>query len=99
MDERRKVVEEKILFPKGGPRKIEKQCSHFEADDDQQRAEDTVHSWEGIACINRCRVSANGLLESSDAIGDVSVIDVHRVDLGKTLQRCFRLTRRFLSNT
>jgi len=44
MDERRKVVEEKILFPKGGPWKIEKQCSHFEADDDQQRTEDTVHS-------------------------------------------------------
>ena len=85
MDKRREVVEEKVLFPESRPRKIEKQCSHFEADNDQQRAEDTVHSGEGIACINKCRVSADGLLESSDAIGDVSIIDVHRIDLGKAL--------------
>ena len=43
MNERRKVVEEEILFPEGGPRKIEEQGSHFEANDDQQRTQDTVH--------------------------------------------------------
>jgi hypothetical protein len=42
-NERRKVVEKEILFPEGGPWEIEKQRSHFEANNDQQRAEDTVH--------------------------------------------------------
>jgi hypothetical protein len=43
VNERRKVVEKEVLFPEGGPRKIEEQGSHLEANDDQQRAEDTVH--------------------------------------------------------
>ena len=43
VNERRKVVEKEILFPEGGPREIEKQGPHFEANNDQQRAEDTVH--------------------------------------------------------
>jgi hypothetical protein len=42
--ERMKVDEKKVLFPEGGPREIEKQGSHLEANNDQQRAEDTVHS-------------------------------------------------------
>src|SRR5271165_2338960 len=41
---RRKVDKKEILLPEGGPRQIEKQGSHFEANNDQQRAEDTVHS-------------------------------------------------------
>src|SRR5260370_29369437 len=43
--------------------------------------------------------SADGLLKSSDAFGHTTVVDVHRVDLGETLQRRFRLARRFLSHT
>ena len=98
VNERRKVVEKEVLFPEGGPRKIEEQGSHLEANDDQQRAEDTVHGYEGIACISEYRVSTARLLESGDAISDVAIIDVHRIDLGKAFQRCFRLTRGFLGN-
>jgi hypothetical protein len=36
VNERRKMVKEKIVFPEGGPREIEEQGSHFEANDDQQ---------------------------------------------------------------
>jgi hypothetical protein len=43
VNERWKVVEKEILFPEDGPREIKKQGSHFEANNDQQRAEDTVH--------------------------------------------------------
>jgi hypothetical protein len=42
--ERMKVDEKEILFPECGPREIEKQGSHLEANNNQQRAEDTVHS-------------------------------------------------------
>src|SRR3979490_1993357 len=41
--------------------------------------------------------STDGLLKGSDALGHVTIVDVHRVDLGETLQRRFRLARRFLS--
>jgi len=99
VNERRKMEEKKVVFPEGRPGQIEKQSSHFEANDDQQCAEDTVHGQEGIASINGCRVSADWLLESGDTISDVAIIDVHRIDLGKTLQRCFRLTRGFLGNS
>src|ERR1700674_1705157 len=54
---------------------------------------------EGIAGINECRLSADRFLQSSDAIGNVAIVDVHRIDLEKTLKRCFRLTRGFLGNT
>jgi len=43
VNERREVVEKEILFPENRPREIEKQRPHFEANNDQQRAEDTVH--------------------------------------------------------
>src|SRR5690242_2317477 len=42
-NQRRKMNEKKIRFPKVRPRKIEKQGSHFEANDDQQCAEDAIH--------------------------------------------------------
>src|SRR3979490_1188064 len=41
--------------------------------------------------------STDGLLKGRDAFGHVTIVDVHRVDLGETLQRRFRLARRFLS--
>jgi len=43
VNERRKMNEKKVLFPKGGPREIEEQSSHLEANDDEQCAKDTVH--------------------------------------------------------
>jgi hypothetical protein len=36
VNKRRKMAKEKIVFPEGGPREIEEQGSHFEANDDQQ---------------------------------------------------------------
>jgi hypothetical protein len=44
VNERRKMNEKKVLFPKGGPREIEEQSSHLEANDDQQCAKDAIHS-------------------------------------------------------
>ena len=43
-DERRKVKKKKILFPETRPWEIEKQGPHFEANDDQQCAQNAVHS-------------------------------------------------------
>src|SRR2546423_1712583 len=43
--------------------------------------------------------STDGLLKGSNAFGHVAIVDVHRVNLGETLQRRFRLARRFLSYT
>ena len=98
VDQGRKMVEKEVLLPEGRPREIEEQGSHFEANNDQQRAKDTVHGYEGIACISECRVSADGLLKSSNAVSDITVVNVHRVDLRETLERCFRLTCGFLGN-
>lgn len=42
-NERRKVEKKKVLFPETGPREIEEQGSHFEANDDQQCAQDAIH--------------------------------------------------------
>ncbi len=98
MDQRGEMAEKEVLLPEGRPWEIEEQGSHFEANNDQQRTKDTVHGDEGIACINECRISADGLLKSSDAIRDVTVVNVHRVDLRETLERCFRLTCGFLGN-
>jgi hypothetical protein len=39
----RKMAEKEVLFPEGGPREIEEQSSHFEANNDQKCAKDTVH--------------------------------------------------------
>src|SRR5579863_6952323 len=44
VNERRKMNEKKVMFsPIGGPREIEEQSSHLEANDDEQCAKDAVH--------------------------------------------------------
>src|SRR5438046_2336095 len=43
--------------------------------------------------------STGGLLKSINTFGHVAIVDVHRVNLGETLQRRFSLARRFLSYT
>ena len=43
VNERRKMNKKKVLFPKGGPREIEEQSSHLEANDDEQCTKDAVH--------------------------------------------------------
>lgn len=47
VDQRRKMAEKEILLPEGGPREIEEHGSHFEANDDQKCAKDTVHKLSG----------------------------------------------------
>src|ERR1700693_594032 len=44
------------------------------------------------------RASAARLLESGDAFGHIAIVDIHRVDLGKTLSRRFWSSSRFLGN-
>jgi hypothetical protein len=51
MDDRGKVAQKKVLLPVAGPREIEEQGSHFEANNHQQCAKDAVHGQEGFACI------------------------------------------------
>src|SRR5882757_5098161 len=53
----------------------------------------------GTRPVRKGAGSADGLLKGRDALGHVTIVDVHRIDLGKTLQRRFRLARRFLSYT
>ncbi len=89
----RVVIQEKILFPVDGPRQIEQQRAHFEREDNQKCAINPVHRCMEIrpACVQRG--SADGFLKSGDALGYVAVVDVHRIDLGKTLERRSRLAR------
>src|SRR5690348_2202554 len=51
-----------------------------------------------LGSVNQCPKSTNRFLEGSDTISDIAIIDIHRIDLGETLQRCFRLTSGFLGN-
>src|SRR5690349_5784277 len=44
-----------------------------------------------LGSVNQCPKSTNRFLEGSDTISDVAIIDIHRIDLGETFQRCFRL--------
>src|SRR5216683_1628385 len=53
----------------------------------------------GTRPVGKDAGSADGLLKGRDAFGHVTIVYVHRVDLGKALQRRIRLARRFLSYT
>src|SRR5713101_9197085 len=53
----------------------------------------------GTRPVRKGAGSADGLLKGRDAFGHVTIVYVHRVDLGKALQRRIRLARRFLSYT
>src|SRR5438445_1276590 len=95
--ERREVTEKKILLPVAGPRQIEKHCAHFERKYDQQCAIKPAHGSVKFRPAGNGSGSTDGLLKGGDAFGHVTIVDVHRVDLGETLERRFRLARRFLS--
>src|SRR5260370_486823 len=41
--QRRVVAEKKVLFPIAGPRQIQEQCAHFESNNDQKCAINSVH--------------------------------------------------------
>src|SRR5690348_4782319 len=94
---RRVVAKKKILFPVARPRQIEKHCAHFERKYDKQCAIKPGHGSAKFRSAEDGSGSTDGLLKGGDALGHVTVVDVHRVDLGETLQRRFRLARRFLS--
>src|SRR5437016_1288165 len=95
--ERREVTEKKILLPVAGPRQIEKHCAHFERKYDQQCAIKPAHGSVKFRPAGNGSGSTDGLLKGGDAFGHVTIVDVHRIDLGETLQRRFRLARRLLS--
>src|SRR5947207_9956336 len=76
--ERRIVAKEKILFPVDGPRQIKKHCSHFECKYDQQCAIKPVHGSAKFRPVGSGSGSTNGLLKGGDALGHVTVVDVHR---------------------
>src|SRR5256885_1972220 len=50
-----------------------------------------------LVLVRKGSGSTDGLLKSSNAFGHVAIVDVHRVDLGETLEPLSRLARRFLS--
>ena len=93
---RRKMTEKVVLFPIARPRQIQEQRAHLEREDHQQCAINPAHRLEESRRVRNGSCLTGGLLKSSDALGHVAVVDVHRIDLGKTLQRRIQLARRFL---
>ncbi len=91
------MAQEIVLLPEIGPREIEEKGAHLQAKDDQDYAKRFVHERES-ARLGKKR-SASGFLKRGNAVRNVAVINVGRIDLGKTLERRFDITRRFLSNT
>ena len=86
-----------VLFPEIGPREIEKERAHLQAKDDQNYAKRLVHERESANPAKQG--SASGFLKRGDAIGDVTIVNVGRIDLREALERPFDITRRFLGNT
>src|SRR5260370_13061468 len=92
------MAEEVMLFADRSPRQIEQDCAHDAQDDHQHSAEHSIHEWR-VGPASGPKTSTRGLLKSGDALTHIAIIDVHRVDLGKTLQRRVRLARRLLCYT
>ncbi len=90
------MYKEIVPFPEIRPRQIQQQRSHFKAQHDYHRPQDFIH--ECRKTWRRSR-SARGFLKSSDAIRYAAVIDIHRVDLRKTLQRRIQVVCRFLGDS
>jgi len=90
------MCKEVVVLPIVSPREIEKEGAHLQAKNDQNDAKRFAHERRSVC--PRKRRSAGGLLKRGDALGNVAVVNVARIDLRKTLQRRFNLTRRFLSN-
>ncbi len=83
--EQGKVAQKKVLFPIDGPRQIEQQRAHFEREYNEKCAINPVHPFVEIRPGWIHLGSADRLLKSCDALGYVAVVDVHRIDLRKTL--------------
>src|SRR5207237_2756016 len=95
----RRVIQKKVLFPIDGPGQIEQQRSHLEGEYNPKCARNPAYRCMEIHPAWMHVGSADGPLKSSEAFREVEVVDVHRVDLGKILQRRFRLARRLLGHT
>ena len=91
------MAEEKVLLPEIGPREIKEKCAHLQAKDDQDYAKRFVHERE--SAHPRKKRSASGFLKRGDAVRDIAVVNIGRINLGKAFERRFDITRGFLSNT
>ena len=91
------MAKEVILFPEIGPREIKEKRAHLQTKDDQDYAKCFVHERE-LARPGKKR-SASGFLKRGDAVGNVAIVDIGRIDLRKALERPFHIAGRFLGNT
>src|SRR5713226_2976371 len=82
--ERGEMAEEEVLLPEGSPGEIKEQRSHFEAQNNQHCAKNAIHEREKARCIEKGRSSAGRLLKSGDSFGNVTIVDVRRIDLRET---------------
>ena len=90
-------VDEKIvLLPEIGPGEIEKECAHLQAKDDQNDTKRLIH--ERKSENPREQGSASGFLKRGDAVGNIAIVDIGRIDLREALERPFNIPRRFLGN-
>src|SRR5262249_706668 len=88
------MTKEVVLLPECRPGKIEKQCSHLEAQDHQQCAKNTVHERRWPEEFR----SASRLLESGDALGNIAIVNIHGIDLGEAFECRFHLPGRLLAH-
>jgi len=84
--EQGEMTQKIVLFPKSSPREIEQQRTHFNAENYEQRSKNPVHEKRNLPG-EKAQSLSDGFLKGGNALGDIPVIDVHRIDLGKTLER------------
>src|SRR5579871_808435 len=90
----RQVREDVIALPKIRPGQVEKERTHLQTKNDKNDAKRFIHERRSVR--PRKRRSASGLLKRSDAVGNVAIIDVGRIDLRETFERRLNVTRGFL---
>ena len=91
------MTQEVVLLPEIGPGEIQEKRTHLQTKNDQNYAQCFIHERE-LARPGKKR-SAGGFLKRGDAVRHIAVVNIGRIDLGETLERCFYITRRFLGNT
>lgn len=90
-------MNEKIIaLPKIRPRQIEQERTHLQTQNDKNDAQRFIH--ERRSGRPKLQELASRLLKRGDAVSNIAIIDIGRIDLRKTLERRFNVTRGFLSN-
>lgn len=89
------MTQKKVLFPEIGPGEIEEKGTHLQTKNDQNYAQRFIHERELAPGQMR---SAGRFLKRGDAVRDITVVNIGRIDLRETLERRFYITRRFLGN-